>query len=246
MIEAGSPSAGGERREGSEWRGGLPGILVFWGLGQDTGWSESHSPGQGKPQAAGQRARELQVQEADATEGDGQEPGHGGEPAGAGATLAGSRPSAARWGALRVRVRLRVRGRRFAPDGLGRESFWDGASASPELNSLCKEEAEPDARWAERGALPQVPHSAQAACFSSPAGPRDSWGRPGHGQKDPHSSGKCQGLPASPPAPSGAGVGDASPEPGGDPGSQEEGLSVGGGGVCARVQSAGLLGPTHH
>lgn len=56
---------------------------AFWfsAAGLGSGWAEPHSPGSGGPrascQAAGQCARELQVEKADATEGDGQEPGHG-------------------------------------------------------------------------------------------------------------------------------------------------------------------------
>lgn len=58
------------------------GILVSFPVGCGLGWCEPHSPGRGRPLgpawAAGQGAWEQQVEEADATEGNSQEPGHGG------------------------------------------------------------------------------------------------------------------------------------------------------------------------
>ena len=58
-------------------------------MGHSVGSCEPRSPGGGRllapAQAAGQGAREQQVEEADATEGASQEPGHGGRGCGEGA-----------------------------------------------------------------------------------------------------------------------------------------------------------------
>lgn len=79
-TQAVSPAAGGGFSPAGVGRLGR----VWGGQGPPqvgTGWSEPHSPGQGKPPAsalaAGHCARDRQVEEEDAAETDRQEPGHG-------------------------------------------------------------------------------------------------------------------------------------------------------------------------